>query len=63
MKHDDLDIDTKNTPMSEVKLTKCPYCKGTNGFTCTLAKRGKSYIYACSPIFELICPRVRRAKT
>ncbi len=61
MNHADLDINTVNTPMCKVKLTKCSHCKGqmNNGFTCTASKDNTSRPYPCSPLFELICPRLK----
>ncbi len=64
MEHETLGLDTLNTPMTGVKLTKCKYCKGQSaqGYYCKFTKKAVYYWHPCSPLFELICPRAKRAK-
>lgn len=59
MKHDDLRLDTLNTPIEEVRLIKCTHCKGqkSQGYYCELAKKQVCKMYPCSPMYQLICPR------
>ena len=65
MWHQDLDLNSLNTPLSDVKLTKCHYCKGDSrqGYYCKFAKKQVCYSNPCSPIFELICPKAQRSKS